>query len=452
MVVLLQGIDPSLDEVWATVSRRYCARHLCKNFKREYPGILMHKVFWSVTNAYSLFTFKKALEQVQRFAGLGAVKWLKEIGPLDRWTRWMFDPQLCSDENTNNFVESFNSTIGVDRTYPILTLLEGIIYLCLILNYTTKTDTNTCMFCIWTGVRRVAMVRHATRQQLCEDWRDDAICPNIVQQVRVLTKDSRTCHAYPAGRGEYEVSDGRSKLPVSLSNRMCICGRWQISGIPCKHGIKAILHAGKEPLDFVSEWYSVGRYKQAYSGNILPIPDSEHWPNLDVPKLIPPTMKRGIGRPSRNRRREEGEQKKGKRSTTVQCAKCKEYGHNALTCKGGATKKEKLAQQGIVVPDKPSQKGKKKANGKEDASKDNNLIELMIAESQGSISQPFTETSAAASARNLTHPFSSQPSTRAAAKNITHPSSSQPSTSAAGVARNISPKAQKILNRIAMFN
>uniref|UniRef100_A0A803MVB3 Uncharacterized protein n=1 Tax=Chenopodium quinoa TaxID=63459 RepID=A0A803MVB3_CHEQI len=59
-------------------------------------------------------------------AGLGAVKWFKEVGPLDRWTRWKFDPRLSSDENTNNFVESFNNTIGVDSSYPILTLLEGI--------------------------------------------------------------------------------------------------------------------------------------------------------------------------------------------------------------------------------------------------------------------------------------------------------------------------------------
>ncbi|KAL2932689.1 Altered inheritance of mitochondria protein 23 mitochondrial [Bienertia sinuspersici] len=118
------GIDPSLDGVWPTFSRRYCARHLCKNFK-EYPGVLMHKLFWGVTNSYSLFTFRKSMKQVAKFAGLGAVKWLKEVGPLERWARWMFNTELCSDENTNNFVESFNSTIGVDRTYPILNLLEG---------------------------------------------------------------------------------------------------------------------------------------------------------------------------------------------------------------------------------------------------------------------------------------------------------------------------------------
>ncbi|KAL2937536.1 NAD kinase [Bienertia sinuspersici] len=390
------GIDPSLDDVWPTVSRRYCARHLCKNFKKEYPGVLMHKLFWSVTNAYSLFTFKKAMEQVEKFAGLGAIKWLKEIGPLDRWTRWKFDPQLCSDENTNNFVESFNSTIGVDRTYPILTLLEG--------------------------VRRVAMVRHATRQQLCQEWRDDGICPNIIQQVKVLTKDSRTCLAYPAGRGEYEVSDGRSMLPVSLSNRMCVCGRWQVSGIPCKHGIKAILNDGKDPLHFVSDWYSVGRYKQAYNGNILPIPDSEHWPDMD----------RSIGRPSRNRRREEGEQKKGKRSTTVQCGKCKEYGHNAQTCKGGVTKKEKLAQQGVIVPDKPSQKGKKATKGKQASTKESNLIQLMIGESQASANV-----------------FDSRASHQ---RDINQPSSSQPLPDAVGFSRNISPKRQKIMNRLAMLD
>lgn len=85
----------------------------------------MHKLFWSVTNAYSEFTFRKALKQLEAAVGLGAIKWFKDIGPLDRWTRWKFDPEVCSDETTNNFVESFNSTIGVHRTYPILTLLEG---------------------------------------------------------------------------------------------------------------------------------------------------------------------------------------------------------------------------------------------------------------------------------------------------------------------------------------
>lgn len=60
-----------------------------------------------------------------------------------------------------------------------------------------------------------------------------------------------------------------------------------------------------------------------------------------MPQVNPPTMKRGIERPSRNHRREEGEKEKGKRPKTIQCFTCKHFGHNALTCKGGPTAKEK---------------------------------------------------------------------------------------------------------------
>ncbi|XP_021747627.1 uncharacterized protein LOC110713491 [Chenopodium quinoa] len=204
-----KGIDPSLDRVWPKVPMRYCARHLCKNFKSEYPVMLMHKVFWSVTNVFAEFSFRKAITKLHALVGLGAVKWFKEIGPLVRWTNG--------------------------------------------------------------GVRRIAMVRHATRQQRSEE-RVEGLCPNIRERVRDLIKESRSCHAYPAGRGE--------------------------------HGMRALLHAGKEPTDYVNEWYSVARYKATYNGNILPLLDKEQWPKLDNPKLLPPPIKRSVGRPSRNRRRE----------------------------------------------------------------------------------------------------------------------------------------------------
>ncbi|KAL2944158.1 Nesprin-1 [Bienertia sinuspersici] len=130
-----KGIDPSLDSIWSKVPRRYCARHLCKNFKTDYPA-----------------------------------------------------------------------------------------------------------------VRRIAMVRHATRQQLSEQWADDGMCPNVVYQLRKLTKASRMCQAYPRDRGMYEIHDVRVSLPVLLNSMTCVCGRWQISGIPCKHGIKAILTGEKTQL------------------------------------------------------------------------------------------------------------------------------------------------------------------------------------------------------------
>ena len=70
--------------------------------------------------------------------------------------------------------------------------------------------------------------------------------------------------------------------------------------------------------------------------SIIPIPDKKRWQTYeDLPVLSPPTMKKGVGRPCRNQRREEGEDHKGKRSKTVKCKKRECYRHNARTCKGG---------------------------------------------------------------------------------------------------------------------
>ncbi|XP_019106127.1 uncharacterized protein LOC109135467 [Beta vulgaris subsp. vulgaris] len=149
---------------------------------------------------------------------------------------------------------------------------------------------------------------------------------------------------------KFEIVDGKSTLPVSLNNHTCVCGAWQLSGLPCKHAMRAIHTMREDPHKYVSNWYSVQLYKKAYSGNIKSIPDQEQWTDSTHPLIQPPTLKRGIGRPSRNRRLEEDEKRKGQRSKTIRCSKCNTFGHNARTCKGGPTGKEKAAVGGKKKP------------------------------------------------------------------------------------------------------
>ncbi|XP_021746204.1 uncharacterized protein LOC110712093 [Chenopodium quinoa] len=122
---------------------------------------------------------------------------------------------------------------------------------------------------------------------------------------------------------------------------MCVHA-WQLCGIPCKHAMRETLHSKLDPHNFVSEWYSVNRYKLTYENNIKLIPDLDQWPEmglLDRPEINPPGMRRGVGRPARNKRRDQDEQVKGKRSKTVACSNCQCYGHNSQTCQGGLTRK-----------------------------------------------------------------------------------------------------------------
>lgn len=156
------------------------------------------------------------------------------------------------------------------------------------------------------------MVRIATRRQACEEWDRSDICPNIIKRVQKLCFESRTCKALMCREGEYEVLDGKSTLKVSLNKHSCWCNAWQISGIPCKHGMRAILADGQDPLKFVSDWHSVKLYKRAYSTSINSIPDFEQWPNLDLPNIEPPTIRRSAGRPTKNRKRADDEERKGK--------------------------------------------------------------------------------------------------------------------------------------------
>lgn len=50
---------------------------------------------------------------------------LAKLGPQSTWSKHAFSEHVKSDVNKTNFVESFNSTLGIDRCRPILTLLEG---------------------------------------------------------------------------------------------------------------------------------------------------------------------------------------------------------------------------------------------------------------------------------------------------------------------------------------
>ncbi|XP_021756653.1 uncharacterized protein LOC110721773 [Chenopodium quinoa] len=113
-----------------------------KNWKKPFPGPLMFSLFWRACGTYSEFTFKKAMQQLQK-VNPAALIWLSKVGDQSTWTKHKFNEAVKCDVNKSNFVESFNATLGMDRARPVLTLLEGI--------------------------RRTTMVRMCTRKQASAD-------------------------------------------------------------------------------------------------------------------------------------------------------------------------------------------------------------------------------------------------------------------------------------------
>lgn len=268
---------------------------------------------------------------------------------LSLWSRFKFDPKLCCAENTNNCTESFNATLGLDRVKPILGLLEGNYVKCILDQILAITKSIWCYFYPLTNkyigvvvaIRRSCMVRIATRQAGCENWDANDITLYAKEQVRKRSEEGRACRLHASGRGEYEVVEGKTSFPLDMNEKTCMCGKWQITGIPCKHACRIINNNRLNPYQFVSQFYSVANYKATYELTIHPMPDHSQWPPVETPIIAPPEVKRTVGRPPRNRKREPGEQKKGKRSVTVKCSKCKEMGHNKRACMGGLTASQK---------------------------------------------------------------------------------------------------------------
>ncbi|KAL2897844.1 Baculoviral IAP repeat-containing protein 6, partial [Bienertia sinuspersici] len=123
-----QGVDLALKKVWPSAKRRYCSTNLSRNFKKAFPSPLMYILFWRACNATKPYSFKKAMERLRKEGKTHVMKWFADLGQQSKWTKCKFDPNVCCDTNTSNFVESFNFTLGVDRCRPVLTMLEGELY------------------------------------------------------------------------------------------------------------------------------------------------------------------------------------------------------------------------------------------------------------------------------------------------------------------------------------
>ncbi|XP_056692217.1 uncharacterized protein [Spinacia oleracea] len=194
-----------------------------------------------------------------------------------QWSRHKFEPQVVCDHNTTNFVESFNACTKPFRDMPVYTLME-----------------EAGKWCMKKIGSRFGKAIEMGPNQLTE------YAAGVLEE---RSQQSRFCSVTAAVGGEYEVKEGAVKYPIKLDARTCGCGVWQISGIPCRHGLRVIYHQRLEATDFVSHYFKGQAYKLTYSEHMHPMPDPTQWPSFDLPIILPPPMKRASGRPPKLRKR-----------------------------------------------------------------------------------------------------------------------------------------------------
>ena len=160
------------------------------------------------------------------------------------------------------------------------------------------------------------------------------------QKLEKIRKEAWTSDAIPNGHMQFDVQDQQGvNYVVDLNLKRCVCGFWEIRGIPCKHPARCLLWLNYKLEDWCGPYYSLELYRATYSGVIYPIEHQRFWPTFKWPLLDPPFVvkKRGPIAKDRVRGPEDG-RKRPTRSRTVRCSKCNDPHHNSLTCKGQGNK------------------------------------------------------------------------------------------------------------------
>lgn len=239
-----------------------------------------------------------------------AFDWLNVI-PKKKWCKHAFPLYSKCDVLMNNLSESFNATILMQRDKPIITMFE------------------------W--IRNYLMGRFATLREKVENYKGEIMSKPLRRLDREIEKSANWLPTY-GGRLTFQVTHVQftDSFVVDLQKYTCSCGFWDLVGIPCRHVVAAIHRKLDNPIKYVDKCYHKSTYVSCYNEVISPINGQNKWPRITDPEILPPSYKRGPGRPKKLRRREPDEETQTRwqrTNTSHRCKSCLEYGHNKRTCK-----------------------------------------------------------------------------------------------------------------------
>ncbi|GJZ58473.1 multidrug resistance-associated protein 5 [Tanacetum coccineum] len=207
----------------------------------------------------------------------------------ESWSRAYFNTDKACDVVENGISECFNAMIVDARRKPIINMLEDIRVLCM----------------------------------------------ERLQKMR--EKQAKHWNVIPSGESRFEVRNGYEGFKVDERSRSCSCKGWQLSGIPCEHGIAAIYFLHKDPKNYVCDWYNKDVFVNAYNHYIEGMNGMDQWPTTDYQKPLPPVVRRMPGRPPHKRKRDAMEDdgnrtRISRKGQLNHCTLCKKPGHNQRAC------------------------------------------------------------------------------------------------------------------------
>ncbi|KAK1563271.1 hypothetical protein Q3G72_025243 [Acer saccharum] len=256
-----------------------------------------------------------------RTESAAAHRWLLEKDHV-HWSRAFFKDTAMCDMLCNNMCEAFNAAILKARDKPVITLME------MIRNYLMKR-----------------LVRKRSEVEKLQH----AIGPKVFKFVEKLKLESTICHSEYNGNSTFQVrGHADEQYVVDIKRRTCACNKWQLIGIPCIHGMSALMSSNRDPIQFIDNMYKKESFLRVYTPVIYGINGPSLWPKTNDKPLQCPEFKKQRGRPKKARHlqfdkvRVGGTTKLRRNYIKIRCSKCNQQGHNKTTCDKNATVTESV--------------------------------------------------------------------------------------------------------------
>ena len=134
------------------------------------------------------------------------------------------------------------------------------------------------------------------------------ILPAVLQQLKARTtglENLTIVKACPFAAEVHDTTSTHNRHVVKFQLHECTCLQWQHTRKPCQHAMVLITAQQSSDVqmeNFVHDYYSVERFKNAYKRLIEPLPDRTHWPEVVLYFTVNALLgKRAPGKPRKLR-------------------------------------------------------------------------------------------------------------------------------------------------------
>ncbi|XP_024011410.1 uncharacterized protein LOC112086671 [Eutrema salsugineum] len=242
----------------------------------------------------------------------GVYQEFKKRNP-ENCSRAFFTTTACCEDALNNFSESYNNAIEKARAMPVVQSLET--------------------------MRRQAMLRIELRRRKTRKHQGrHSLKVGLV--LAEEDKEVKNCRSLSGRDRVFEVREAGQNYTVNMKEKTCICRRWDLTGIPCRHALRVVFDKKTfKKEDLISDWYLTTKWQDQYTDSIEPVNGMKFWKDSGEPTIKAPPREITKGRkrkPAKRLKSITESPTKGKKVSnhgrTIHCYRCSMPGHNSSKC------------------------------------------------------------------------------------------------------------------------